>query len=212
MNWTYVFTRHRKTLPPAAMVRVWETMTAPPYNVRPTADMYDYIIRSFLWRRMPGSAEEMMDSAAIDLFERITLRAANIEQKILQGKVIRESVRSEETLFEADSADEIERWKQDVSNLLRADWRIRSMLKRWAELLVNGKDVEVTSFGPCEIPRIIDKWRSFLGNDIIYVLRTGYVELRLGREDIMQEPIINRKRRWYHILLGTGAKEEDDFF
>jgi hypothetical protein len=216
MNWTYVLSRHRKEtgVPTTALESVWKIMTAEPYNVVPTADMYDYIIRSYLWRRMPGAAEEMMDSAAIALFQRVVQRASEIEQRIIHGKVIRGSPKTEERLDEAvDAVRDIEKLKQDVSNVLRTDHRIRSMMKRWVELLVNGKDVEVTNFGPQEVPRIINKWGCFLGNHMIYVLRSGYVELRLGKEDEqLPEPIVNRKRRWYHTLLGTGAKEEDDFF
>jgi hypothetical protein len=216
MNWTYVLSRHRKEtgIPTTALESVWKIMTAEPYNVVPTADMYDYIIRSYLWRRMPGVAEEMMDSAAIALFQRVAQRASEIEQRIIHGKVIRGSPKTEERLDEAvDAVRDIEKLKQDVSNVLRTDHRIRSMMKRWVELLVNGKDVEVTNFGPQEVPRIINKWGCFLGNYMIYVLRSGYVELCLGKEDEqLPEPIVNRKRRWYHTLLGTGAKEEDDFF
>jgi hypothetical protein len=215
MNWTYVLLRHRNEtrVPLTALESVWKIMTAEPYNVVPTADMYDYIIRNYLWRRMPGAAEEIMDSAAISLFQGVVKRAFEIEQRIIHGKIIRGMPKAEERPDEVgDAVRNMEKLKRDVSTVLRTDRRIRSMMQRWVELLVNGKDVEVTNFGPQEVPRIINKWECFLGNHMIYRLRTGYVELNLGKEELLPEPIINRKRRWYLTLLGTGAKEEDDFF
>jgi hypothetical protein len=214
MNWSYVFSRQRKEIPVdvAAVQRVWNVMTAEPYNVSPTADMYDYIIRSYLWRRMPGAAEAIMDSAAIQLFQRTVWRAAEIEQRIVHGKVVRGSPQSwEKPKGLILTIDDTERLKQDLFNVLREDHRIRSMMKRWTELLTIGKDMEMTSFGTQEVPRIIEKWRCFLGKTIVYVLRTGHLRLYLGKEGL-QKPIVTRKRRWYQILLGTGAKEEDDFF
>jgi len=219
MNWTYVYTRQRKEnpLPGSAMESLWNVMTGEPYNVAPTIDMFDYIVRSYLWRRMPGMAEHMMELALVTVSRRILSKAHGIEECITYGRTARtiqdpEKGSDAATTKRTHTSAAIAKFSQDVAKLIRDEYRLWSIIRRWTELLVIGKDLEVTTFGPQQVPRIVDKWGLFLGKDIMYVLRTGYVELDLGKEGEDWRPITNRKRRWMWMTLGTGSKEEDDFF
>ena len=219
LNWTYVFTRqktdHKYLLPAAAVEGLWNIMVGAPYNVRPTADMYDYIIRSYLWRRMPGMAEQMMDAVMTSLIRPMVWRARSIEARIVYGRIVRGSEQIGEAVERKTSytADEIAALRKQVAALVRDEHRIRSMLRRWTELMVLGKDLEVTSFGTQQVPKIIEKWGCVLGRDVVYVLQSGHVELDLGKDEAgIWDPITTRKRRWMYMPLGTGAKEEDDFF
>ncbi|KAI5842309.1 mitochondrial ATPase expression-domain-containing protein [Tricharina praecox] len=220
LNWTYVYSRqrtdHEHSLPAAALEGLWNIMTGEPYRISPTVDMYDYIIRSYLWRRMPGMAEQMMESVMTSLVRSIVWRARSIETRMAHGRIVRgpedagEMVEKKVTY----TADEIAALRKQVAALVRDEHRLRSMLRRWTELMVVGKDLEVTAFGTQEVPRIIEKWGCFLGRDVVYVLRSGHVELDLAKEneEELWEVITTRKRRWMYMALGTGAKEEDDFF
>ncbi|KAF8249607.1 hypothetical protein K440DRAFT_649304 [Wilcoxina mikolae CBS 423.85] len=215
MNWTYVYTRLRNEnpLPGSAMENLWEVMTGKPYNVAPTVDMFDYIVRSYLWRRMPGMAEKMMDLALVTISRRISSKAHGIEERIIHGRAIRTHKGSDAATSKGKhTSAAISKFRKDVAKLVRDEYRLRSIIRRWTELLVIGKDLEMTSFGTQQVPNIVDKWGLFLGKDIMYVLRTGYVELDLGKEGEDWQPITNRKRRWMWMTLGTGSKEEDDFF
>jgi hypothetical protein len=69
------------------------------------------------------------------------------------------------------------------------------MIRRWTELLVIGKDLEVTVFGPQTIPNIVDKWSCFMGGKVIYGLRTGWVQLEMGQNSDPWRPMQTRKRR-----------------
>ena len=220
LNWTYVYTRqrtgHERSLPASALEGLWKIMTGEPYNVKPTADMYDYIIRSYLWRRKPGMAEQMMDAAMTSLVRPMIWRARRIEARMAYGRIIRGPEDINESMERKTSytADEVASLRKQVASMVRDEHRLRSMFRRWTELMVVGKDLELTAFGTQEVPRIIEKWECFLGREVVYVLRSGHVELDLGRESAgeLWKPITTRKRRWMYMALGTGAKEEDDFF
>jgi len=217
LNWTYVYTRQRKTIPAQAAEGVWKIMTSGPYNVRPTMEMYDYIIRSYLWRRMPEAAEKIMDQAVTAFYRAILRKANEIEKRIIYRRTIRgpKDVEDRVRTFRIQKGytqSEIGVYTLQVAKLARDEERARSMIRRWTELLVIGKDLEVTVFGPQTIPNIVDKWSCFMGDNVIYVPRTGWVQLELGQNPDPWKPMQTRKRRRRFIPLGAGAKEEDDFF
>jgi hypothetical protein len=89
LNWTYVYTRQKKTIPAQAAEGVWNIMIGSPYNVRLTVEMYDYIVRSYLWRHMPEAAEETMDQAVIAFYRAILRKANEIEKRIIYRRTIR---------------------------------------------------------------------------------------------------------------------------
>ena len=99
-----------------------------------------------------------------------------------------------------------------MGKLFAMEEKVRGMLRRWAEVLVVGKDLEMTAFATQRVPEIVEKWDPFLGGDVVYVIKSGYVELKLGKPVDESKVFTNRKRRWRYMTLGTGWKEEDDFF
>lgn len=220
MNWAYVYSRQRASdgaLPGSAVQGMWAVMTGEPYKVTPTMDMYDYIVRSYLWRRMPGAAERTMDTALTAISLQMVGKAKEIEQRIVYGRrpcsssSMPPGEKPPQAVVHTRAA--IARFGQQVAALVRDEHRLRSMARRWVELLVTGKHLEVTMFGPRNVPNIVHKWLPILGGRVVYVLRTGFVELHLSQwRSQGWEPVTTRKRRWMLWTYGTGAKEEDDFF
>lgn len=217
MNWTYVYSRQRAEdgLPGSAVQGMWAVMTGEPYKVTPTMDMYDYIVRSYLWRGMPGAAERTIDTALTTVSLQMVAKAKEIEHRIVYGRRHCSSTPpgKKPSQAVAHTRAATARFGQQVAGLMRDEHRLRSMVKRWVELLVMGKQLEVTMFGPRNVPTIVHKWLPILGGQVVYVLRTGFVELHLGQQHSRGwKPVTTRKRRWMRWTYGTGAKEEDDFF
>lgn len=227
LNWAYVYSRKRDHtgIPASGVETLWNIMISEPYNIRPTIEMYDSIISSYLWRQIPYKAEEMMERAWATEHKRILRKAKEIELRIKHGRTIRkmpETVLDDSVMTDCSREDnkldeiQIHKYLQQVASLARDESRAKAVLQRWSQLLVVGRGLELTEFAPREVPRIVEKWGCFLSRRIVYILSGGYAVLDLRR--VQQPPdepwrfIKIRKKHWKPLPLGTGSKEEDDFF
>ncbi|KAI5798114.1 mitochondrial ATPase expression-domain-containing protein [Pyronema domesticum] len=189
-------------LHPSTVEKVWNLMTSPPYEVTPTLEMWDYIIRSFLWRSMPTKAEQSIDTAISQLLAEYTAEAQEIETK-LSG--------TEEMHSEA-----VKKLKKRVAELVRKEERLRAAVRRWTEILVLGKQATSQEFAQRDVPRILEKFEGFMGETQVvrYVMKSGVVELQLkeeaGEQEVKIKDIRNRVA-WKRLPLGHGVKEEDYF-
>lgn len=213
LNWTYVFTRcqsrelrqvssvnrlGQQMLPIDAVQRLWTVMTEPPYSIEPTIEMYDSVIRAFLWRQMPDNAENLMDKA-VPIYDRMCNRYESLSQKLVQ------MIDGEYT-----SIGVISKLQDRVAYERMQVLRARSIIRRWVELLVLSKQHETYKFSTQRRPNIITKWADFLGRRVLFSTPGGYVDLDLGdRLGWKPQKIRSRKRK--SVPLGSGAKEEDYF-
>jgi hypothetical protein len=200
LNWTYALTRIPARLIPAqSVLEFWETMRAPPYNVQPTIEMYDYLVRSLISRQYTSPAEDKMEEAAVlytELIHRLFNVEARYEAAITGG--------GEDMGENVDTHDKL---RQELAVVKRTVHRHRSMMRRWVELLVLGKGMNA-DFTRRKVPDIVARWCHFLGDNVIYVIDSGYVVLHLGAERGWVPLAIRRRhRKW--MPLGTGAKEVD---
>lgn len=198
LNWTYVFTRPPATLPKFSVINLWHIMTSAPYKIKPTLEMYDYLVRSLIGRQMLPDAETMINRG-LKVFARQIARATTASTALeaaLNG-------------FPQNNAtyDVMHDLRRDVALARREEYRGRSIIKRWVELLCLGKGMR-PEHARIRVPNVVRKMRYFLGGTLVYVTPTGYVELMLGgRESWRAMSIRRRKRAW--TPLGTGAKEVD---
>lgn len=194
LNWTYVFTRPPAILPKYSVTNLWLIMTAAPYKVKPTLEMYDYLVRSLVARKMLPDAEIMINRG-LKVFARLTKRATMLKAA-LNG-----FPRNDKTY------DVMSDLRRNVALAWREESRGRSIIKRWVELLCLGKGMR-PEHARIRVPNVVRKMRYFLGENLIYVTPTGYIELRLGEWETWRAISIRRRKRAW-TPLGTGAKEED---
>ncbi|TGZ84695.1 hypothetical protein EX30DRAFT_353001 [Ascodesmis nigricans] len=211
LNWTYTWlhTRSypgRKFLAPNAVENVWNTLLSEPYNIEPTIEMYDLVIRSYLHRGMPDAAEYNMDRALSLIVPIVEKRnAAEAELAALEAQHPEVHKRTSEV------QRVISKKSQRLAKAMRDLEIARAIARRWVEILVIGNDMQqMPYFAWKRVPDIIDKWSYFLGDEVVYFTSTGYVDLSLG-EDKRWVPIMLRKRR-AKKPIGSGSKEEDDLF
>ncbi|KAI5807019.1 mitochondrial ATPase expression-domain-containing protein [Geopyxis carbonaria] len=203
LNWAYTSTFTKasdQTVPPTALVNIWTSMVSAPYNIRPTIEMHDYLVRSYLWRSMPDAAEGAMYSG-------LSLLASAYRQLERSEARLRALVADPRSRAHALSAE-----RTALALAQRNIFRGRSIIRRWAELLALGHEQEMNvGFARTRIPDIVQNWGTFLGDGVVYFVQGGYVHLELG-EARRWEPMMIRRRRREPWPLGTGAKEEDDLF
>ncbi|KAG0129146.1 mitochondrial ATPase expression-domain-containing protein [Tuber indicum] len=197
LNWTYALTRPPAPVMPArSVLQTWETMRAPPYNVNPTIEMYDYLVRSLISRQYVSPAEDKMKEA-VEMYVDLLERFIDLDRKY-------DTVVGETDLDTAVQQTEV---LKEIAVVKRELHRFRSMMRRWVELLILGKGMN-TEYTRRKVPDIVAAWAYFLGGKAIYTIDSGYIVLELGQErEWTPIPIRRRKRPW--MPLGTGAKEVD---
>lgn len=199
LNWTYVFTRPpTHILPNFSVMNLWRIMIAAPYNIKLTLEMYDYLVRSLISRKMAPDAETMINRG-LKAFSRIIRRAENSEEVLLSSL--------QDFPDNGLSYDAIIGLKREVAIARREEFRGRSIIRRWIELLCLGKGMR-PDHSRIRVPNVIRKMQYFLGEQIAYVTPSGYIILHLGKEQAWR-PISFRRRKRQWTPLGTGAKEED---
>ncbi|PWW79571.1 hypothetical protein C7212DRAFT_356393 [Tuber magnatum] len=197
LNWTYTLTRPpARVMPAQSVLEIWEIMRAPPYNVGPTIEMYDYLVRSLIWRQYVSPAEEKMKEA-VGMYDNLLQRSVDLDKEY-------------DTVVGETSFDTAVRQigvLKEIAVVKRELHRFRSMVRRWVELLILGKGMNA-EYTRRKVPEIVAAWAYFLDERAVYTIDSGYIVLELGRErEWSPLPIRRRKRPW--TPLGTGAKEVD---
>lgn len=176
LNWTYVATRPpAKYLPKYSPVNLWSIMTAPPYSVAATIEMYDYLVRSLIARKLPEQAIVVINDA-------LKIYAAG-------------------AVFDVHHVGAADPWRR------RMEFRERSMVRRWAELLCLGKGMRPW-YARTMVPDVVRKLGWFLGDRVTYVTPTAFITLERGKEYAWSPMSIRRRKRAW-TPLGTGSKEMD---
>ncbi|KAH0602689.1 uncharacterized protein H6S33_008339 [Morchella sextelata] len=97
--------------------------------------------------------------------------------------------------------------EKEIAWRRRMEFRERSMIRRWAELLCLGKGMR-PGHARTLVPDVVRKLGWFLGDRVTYVMTTGYVTLERGKEYAWR-PMSIRRRKRVGTPLGTGSKEMD---
>ncbi|KAL7270056.1 hypothetical protein RUND412_007253 [Rhizina undulata] len=203
LNWAYVISRpEKKQLPSDVIQKLWKIMTSSPYNVTPTLQMWDYPIRSLIRRHMYSKAEASIDSAMVaynDLVSTVETTEAAYHKATSQPRGI-------------VPKDQLTKLGRDYAVAKRAEWRGRSIIRRWVELMALGRGMMThhIQYPRTKVPALIEKYGYFYGGKVLYILDSGWAELSIGEEKEW-EPLTFRRRKRPPTSLGTNWKEEDDF-
>ncbi|GAM89020.1 hypothetical protein ANO11243_070540 [Dothideomycetidae sp. 11243] len=188
VNWAYVLSYYRRarsdfqsTLDPQAVISIWETMQAPPYEIVPSLDMFDKLVRTL------GATQH-----AGDMF---TVMTAGMEQRQADKQAVAAAQAELESLITSETASgpkdnqgAIERAQRSFESAILAAQRSAKYLKSWTRLFLMVTDL-VAKSGPgnslaeqvCyrDAPKLLGSaWRPFTEREIAYDLPTGHLQIK----------------------------------
>lgn len=153
-------------LPPEAVSNVWATMTSEPYNIQPTMEMYDRLIRNLIFRERFGEAKMRMQEAR------------NLHNEYLvdfsRRNLIYETRRRTNNL-------PTEKEQRDLAFARLHLRRSRLYILRWVQLFLgNGsRDLKYNeNFAAKDLPDFLKEWDAFLPTIVSYEIASGAVMFR----------------------------------
>lgn len=181
-NWTFVLSLPRRAsqgdvahLPKPSVQKVWNMMVNEPYNVRPTLDMYNKLVKSlFVQQRTRDMWHYMYE--ALPLYEEACTKAHRRYQSLRnalgrsrRGRYINVPVEKVRQRYEKS------KMLQQISRL----W-----LKRWVRLLLASMRSwhildKNRNWSQRRIPCFVLDWKDFMPGTIWYDIRAGRVEIQL---------------------------------
>lgn len=176
-----------------AVMNLWNTMVSEPYNIKPSLEMYDLVVRSALSVRKLRDAEDLMEEGRsrhkIDVY-----KLGYLLEPL--GKMRKGSMGYEKLARQAHFQQLQVR-------------RNRLMIRRWVEKLLltphNSSLKKKLSWYARGIPRLVGNWMSFVPHRIEYPTATGHVRFWSGSFNS------NRERVW-RLRYGTeqGADRQEE--
>jgi hypothetical protein len=198
-------------LPQEAVLNLWNTMTSEPYNIQPTIQMYDRLIRNLSQRKRWGEMQLYIDKAqslhkkdCLELYRRQTLLT-----------LAATTHRSSQSLLDC-------RVRDTAYQTLRVS-RNKQYMRNWLSILLRrgSKDLAFDEdFIFRNVPRIMDTKRMFLKATVRYYHPSGIVEFGTRTEKKRRYQKLARKyamtntrkldlwlgRHWKVINLRRTAK------
>lgn len=188
-EWAFVLSVERKgpnayennpgKIPSDAVTSVFETMTSPPYNIRPTMPMYNMLVK-VSWSRQSQPQTLKYMRAGFTLFKRTLRTRSHFAGKLLRLRRLfrREQSRHTQQIFNRVLHDFYSRaHKYSICQLKAA--RDASLLERWARLLISGRrhwtNRETSDWQRRRLPEMIEEWKLFLPRHVYYQTDQGTV-------------------------------------
>jgi hypothetical protein len=175
LNWTFVLSiprqasrGHQAVLPKGSVQKLWEVMRNEPYNVRPTMDMYNKLIKSLFSQQRAQDMWHYM-CEALPLYEAMRKETRDLNKALHRVLKLCQPVG---TLQQ----------KYDRSRLNEKSSRL--VLKRWVRLLLASmrswrrvdKDL---GWSTILIPKIVLEWKEFMPSNVWYDIAAGRVSIVL---------------------------------
>ena len=173
LNWTFVLStprqasRHEQAvLPKGSVQKLWEVMQNEPYNVRPTMEMYNKLIKSLFSQQRTQDMWHYM-CEALPLYEAMRKETRDLNKALHRVLKLCQPVG---TLQQ----------KYDRSRLNEKSSRL--FLKRWVRLLLASmrswrrvdKDL---GWSTILIPKIVLEWKEFMPSNVWYDIAAGRVSI-----------------------------------
>ncbi|KAI5205092.1 hypothetical protein E4T39_03265 [Aureobasidium subglaciale] len=191
-NWTFVLSLPRQAsrneqayLPKASVQKLWNVMREKPYNVRPTMDMYNKLIKSLSMQKRTKDMWHYM-CEALPLYEAMRTKTRD-SNETLQKALERSGADDDETR-------PIGKLNQEYTQSRITQKSARLWLKRWVRLLLASmhtwRRVDRDLFwSTIQIPKIILDWQEFMPSKVWYDISAGRVDiiLRTGQEKEMYQ-------------------------
>ncbi|KAH8801588.1 mitochondrial ATPase expression-domain-containing protein [Xylogone sp. PMI_703] len=180
LQWTYVLSTSPTTgthLPPEAVANLFSTMTSEPYNVIPTMQMYDLLIRSLITRQRFREAEYRMEEARF-------LHKSGVRRLVRNLNVFNRRL-ARSCAIRGDQAH------RNIAYLQLRNRINRLYMRRWVRRFIKESSVSLRSsmsWGAQELPAFLQRWNLFLPSKLEYEVSSGKVRFWSG------SPIANAVR------------------
>ena len=218
LNWAYTWSNtvtEERTVEKRFVQKLWDDMTSAPYNVEPTFEMYDYIIRHTAERPAAKNETYKNIEAAIGILEKTNQR---------YDILLATATELEAALYKTSQQDRVQRRADEELRALEVTLKImQTKVKRWIELFVYGRNTRQggDSFSRRYVPNVLLRWGYLVNQRIMYVTKTGFVELKMHDQGwrplkLRRTARMAKKRpkTWLPQsgkVWGDGSKEDGDF-
>ncbi|KAI9770360.1 MAG: hypothetical protein M1835_006564 [Candelina submexicana] len=201
LEWTFVLAvprygprKHEKDgastgkLPKKAVTSLWETMTAEPYRVRPTMPMYNREVKNLANRDMLKQMLQRMEEGRLLYLRSIQDHRRSRVEYLRALKLYRKH------RVVLRSTTPIDKLRRDVEYNAIIKRRNLFFIKRWVRLLMRGRGGFKWShagrgkdaYTRRRLPNLIDEWRAFLPEFVIYKTPEGVVKFNSRPENIIR--------------------------
>jgi len=179
-------------LPLQSVMSLWETMTGPPYFIRPTMGMYNRLVKNLFYRDMSPTVVEKMEEGR-------QLYVQSIEHAYKLWRQLRDDlVLAERNPTLVDSLEKL-RSEWETADLFRK--RNLFWCKRWLRLLLatlrSSIHFDPLSSGDLslrQIPRLLWEWRDFAPTHVSYETLGGIVEFEIRTQEEIDANAVKRAR------------------
>lgn len=188
-EWTFVLAHQRRPdapenagkLPIGSVLGLWETMTGPPYFIKPTLGMYSRLISNLVDRKYTSKIIEVMREAMP--LHRADADAAHKARRRLAAAV-----------QEGKPVDDIEMSRKEWEYTRMIHARNVFWLRRWVRQILTSLNIRnVFDGGKAkfldELPRVLWEWRRYAPRKVQYEIASGFVDLEFHEER-------DSSRRW----------------
>jgi hypothetical protein len=162
--------KHIGQLPGEAVSNLWNTMISEPYKVKPTLEMYNYLISNLSYRQRYGEMQIRMEEARA--LVKKDIRALSHAQAIFNATTRRPS-----------PVHLAERRMRDLVFARLRVRRNREYVERWVRILIkkgNRSLKYAEGWSDQALPNIVRNWMFFLPKKVVYNTGTGEVDLKTG--------------------------------
>ncbi|KJX99292.1 hypothetical protein TI39_contig364g00027 [Zymoseptoria brevis] len=153
--------------------KLWQTMTGPPYFVKPTMGMYNYMIKSLFLRQMSGRIADLLNDEVRGLYA----------QQRKQTRFLFSSLKHSITSKDKAMGFRRRRWElQDLVGQRNNFW-----IRRWIRLLLGSFNhtyrlINIKEQYARSLPRLLWNWRALVPTNVRYETPTGLVQLEFRSE------------------------------
>ncbi|SMQ47887.1 unnamed protein product [Zymoseptoria tritici ST99CH_3D7] len=153
--------------------KLWQTMTGPPYFVKPTMGMYNYMIKSLFLRQMSGRIADLLNDEVRGLYT----------QQRKQTRFLLSSLKHNIASKNKAMGFRRRRWElQDLVGQRNNFW-----IRRWIRLLLGSfthtyRLINIKEQYARSLPRLLWNWRNLVPTNVRYETPTGMVQLEFRSE------------------------------
>lgn len=177
-------------IPLASLERIFDTMTSPPYNVRPTFQQLEMLFTTYRHRRLLSKMLETMNRGAEHLdAQRLVLQAAEMSLRLAER---------EQRLRGNSWADAtVKQQRAEFERQLFVERYCSSKVQRWVYHVIHRTqdltDTRSSGWAWRGLPLFLEAWRRRCPEVIQYSIPTGHVTMLLQRP-LVDEPRLAEKR------------------
>lgn len=190
LEWTSVLSKPRQPsrgeqaiLPKSSVWQLWQVMRKEPYNVRPTMDMYNMLIKGLFKQQRTQDMWHYM-CEALPLYEAMRKETRTLNKTLHRMLKLSQPVGTVQQKYDRS------RFNERITRLF---------LKRWVRLLLASmrswrrvdKDLH---WSTRLIPQIVSEWKEFMPSNVWYDIAAGRVSIKFRsneEKEVYQGRIMN---------------------